>query len=79
MPLSDYQMIGPLAYQGKAGCKDVRCRRMVERHEDGTTTLGNCLGWHCSYCDAPCGSMGHGCDASKAVLGEARRIAEEGA
>lgn len=68
-------LLGPVAYAGKEGCEDVRCRRMVERHDDGTFTVGPCMGWHCSYCDQPCSSQGHRCDAAEAILGEARRIA----
>lgn len=76
----EFQVIGPLAYMGKKDCKDVRCRRMGwSRDADGTLQLGECVGWHCSYCDEPCGSQGHGCDAARAVLGEARRIVEESA
>lgn len=61
-------LIGPLAYRGKVGCRDPRC-----------TTLGqdrdSCYGWHCSYCDAPCSSQGHRCDAATALLEASARTA----
>lgn len=76
--MSDFQIIGPLAYQGKEGCEDACCtRRGHFQREDGTWYMGECIGWHCSYCDEPCSSQGHRCDAAEAILGEARRIADE--
>lgn len=42
-----------VAYQGKEGCTDVRCRQM-----SGATS---CFGYHCPLCDAPTGMMGHDC------------------
>jgi hypothetical protein len=73
--LDHLTFIGPLCYQGKPDCEDVRCRRMVYRDEPHVRP--GCMGYHCSYCDAPCSSQGHRCDAANAVLGEARRIADE--
>jgi hypothetical protein len=64
-----YTIIGPLAYRGKKGCMSVTCTRSFrdgEMNED-------CFGWHCSYCDEPCSSQGHRCDAADAILGEAAR------
>lgn len=74
MSLSDYQMIGPICYQGKKGCRDVRCRHFFD--EDGNMSE-DCSGYHCSYCDEPCSMMGCGCDASKTLLAEAQRVIEE--
>ena len=67
--MSDLRLIGPLAYQGKTGCDDVRCTRIME--------TGSCYGWHCSYCDEPCSSQGHRCDAAEAILGESKRMMED--
>lgn len=76
--MNEFQIIGPLAYQGKEGCEDARCtRRGITRNDDGSFDIGECIGWHCSYCDEPCSSQGHRCDAAEAILGEARRIADE--
>lgn len=75
MSLDDFQLLGPVAYRGKKGCLSVTCTR---RHIDGKMDE-DCFGWHCSYCDAPCSMMGHRCDAAEAILGEAKRIASEGA
>lgn len=75
MNVPGYRLVGPLAYRGKLGC--VRCTRMVARRDDGSFEFGPCMGWHCSYCDQPCSSQGHRCDAAEAVLGDARRILEE--
>lgn len=78
MALSDYKIIGPLCYMGKKGCTSVTCRRMVERLPDGTHKVSpDCMGYHCSYCDEPCSSQGHRCDAANAILDESRRIMEE--
>ncbi len=68
--LPGYTLIGPLAYRGKKGCLNATC---THRDLDFDDPEHVCYGWHCSYCDAPCGSMGHGCDAANAVLGEATR------
>lgn len=77
--MKGFKLIGPLAYGGKADCDSVTCRRVgVYRREDGSWDLGECAGWHCSYCDAPTSYQGHNCDAAEAVLGEAKRIIEEG-
>lgn len=70
--MGEFIYIGPLAYQGKEGCQSMRCTVMPDG-EGGWY----CVGYHCSYCDEPCSSQGHGCDAAEAVLGEARRIAKE--
>lgn len=70
--LSDYRIIAPLAYQGKADCENVTCTRFYD-HARGS--LGRCMGWHCSYCDAPCGSQGHNCDAAKTLIAAAQREA----
>lgn len=75
MSLDRYQVIGTLAYQGKEGCADVRCTRWFV---DGVPDWTRCMGYHCSYCDQPCSSQGHRCDASQAILGEALRAAQEG-
>lgn len=54
-----------VAYQGKADCRDARCtRRGGHMREDGSWDLGECFGWHCSLCDAPCSSQGHNCPRS---------------
>lgn len=79
MTLSDYRMIGPLAYMGKDGCESSTCRRMFERGDDGTVIFGPCMGWHCSYCDEPCSSMGHRCDASQTLLAASAKLLDEGA
>lgn len=73
MSRDHFTLIGPLAYQGKKGCQDSRCRHFFE---DGKMSE-DCAGWHCAYCDQPCSSMGHRCDASQAILGEARRVLDE--
>ena len=71
-----FTVIGPLAYRGKRGCKNVTCTHIVVSVENGRPIFDEaCRGWHCSYCDAPCSYQGHRCDAAEAVLGEARRIA----
>lgn len=46
---------GLISYQGREGCEDVRCRRMV--YPDGT--FGECIGWHCAVCHEPTGMYGH--------------------
>ena len=74
MTIDGYEVIGPLAYQGKEGCESPTCTR---RRLGPTDDAGTCIGWHCSYCDAPCSSQGHRCDAANAILGEAQRIADE--
>lgn len=71
--MSRYRLIGPLAYMGKKGCTDMRCRRYFG--PDGMSD--DCIGWHCSYCDAACSSQGHRCDAAVTILGAAERIARE--
>ena len=76
MSLGDYTIIGPLCYQGKPDCRDVRCTRMV--YKDAPHVRPGCMGFHCAYCDEPCSSQGHRCDASEAILGEARRVAMSG-
>ena len=70
--LSRYQIIGPVAYIGKADCDYAGCRRQWF----SATEFGPCMGYHCVYCDEPCGPMGHRCDAAEAILGEARRLIE---
>lgn len=75
MTVPGYTMIGPLAYRGKPDCEDVRCTRMISPEPPHITP--GCMGWHCSYCDQPCSSQGHRCDAADAILGEASRIAGE--
>ena len=78
--ISGYTILGPVCYQGKKGCTSVTCTRMHERQPDGSYKMSpDCRGWHCSYCDAPCSSQGHGCDAANAILDAAREIAEESA
>jgi hypothetical protein len=70
MNIPGYQIVGPLAYRGKEGCQSATCTRRVDIAE-------TCFGWHCSYCDQPCSSQGHRCDAAEAILGEARRVLDE--
>jgi hypothetical protein len=70
-----YQLIGPLAYQGKKGCQDSRCTHFFV---DGAMSE-DCFGYHCSYCDSPCSSQGDRCDVSQTILDESRRILEESA
>lgn len=73
-----YRLIGPLAYQGKKGCTSPICSRMVLIAADGTHKASeDCRGYHCSYCDEPCSSQGHRCDAANAILGAAEEIARE--
>lgn len=69
MTLDHLQLIGPVTYQGKQGCTDVRCRQ--------SPNYDFCMGWHCVYCDAPCSYQGHRCDAAEAVLCEAQRVVDE--
>ncbi len=45
-----------LAVEGKDGCQDPRCRRVMG--EPG------CRGWHCPTCGEPCSSQGHRCQES---------------
>lgn len=71
MAAEDWKVIGPLAYVGKEGCQSGLCRSMPDG-EGGY----RCIGYHCSYCDEPCSSQGHGCDAANAILGEARKAAD---
>lgn len=76
--IGGYKIIGPLCYQGKKGCTSSICTRMVETLPDGTCKVSpDCRGYHCSYCDAPCSSQGHRCDAANAILGAAEQIARE--
>jgi len=46
-----------IAYQGKKGCRDIRCTRT----NVGDWENSECIGWHCSVCDEPCSSQGHTC------------------
>lgn len=48
-----FKVIRQVAYMGNAECVSPICRR------SWPITPG-CLGWHCSLCDAPCSSFGHG-------------------
>lgn len=41
-----------LAYQGREGCTDVRCRRDMRIPDV-------CAGWHCGNCDQPSSQQGH--------------------
>ena len=75
--IGGYKIVGPLAYRGKPDCQHPLCTRMILHNDDGTYAMGECMGWHCSYCDEPCSSQGHRCDAAETMLGEARRIIEE--
>ncbi len=51
--------LGPmLAYEGKAGCVNHRCRRVMG--EPG------CRGYHCPTCDEPVSMMGHDCPKAPA-------------
>ena len=65
-----YRLIAPLAYRGKPGCTSGVCTQMPG-------TGDSCYGWHCSYCDEPCGCQGHHCDAADAVVGKAHRHQEK--
>lgn len=76
MSVNDWKIIGPLAYMGKEDCRDGRCRRRWG--PDGAVDEG-CLGWHCSYCDEPCGPQGHKCEVGTTLLDESRRLADEDA
>lgn len=59
-----WEIVGLLAYQGKAGCESSLCRR---RYYPETETWGECMGWHCAKCDEPSGEQGHGsCRSSEA-------------
>lgn len=79
MPLDDYTIIGPLCYQGKKDCDSSRCTRMFTRDENGKVVGSpDCMGYHCSYCDAPCSSQGHRCDVGETLLAESKRILDEG-
>lgn len=54
----------PLAYLGKEDCEEGSCRVMPK--PDGGY---RCIGWHCSFCDAPCSDQGHfDCPARKEGL-----------
>lgn len=77
--IGPYKIIGPLCYMGKVGCENPICRHVIVGHTPSGEAIFDaaCRGYHCSYCDEPCSSQGHRCDAAQAVLGEARRIAEE--
>ena len=68
-----WKIIAPLAYRGKKGCQDGRCTRSFT--EEGMSE--DCYGWHCSYCDEPCSSQGHQCDAARTLIAEAERLAED--
>jgi len=57
-----YTIIRALAYQGKKGCGSPVCTRYYSA--EGVPS-GDCIGYHCSYCDEPCGPQGHRCDASE--------------
>jgi len=70
--MDEFTVIGPLAYQGKRGCTSMICTRRFFR-TDGT--FGDCIGWHCSYCDEPCSSQGHRCDVGDTLLAESERLA----
>lgn len=74
--IAGYTIIAPLCYQGKEGCESVTCTHTgVRQREDGTWDLGRCIGYHCSYCDQPCGSQGHNCDVAKTLIAAATREA----
>jgi hypothetical protein len=62
-----YKIVALVAYQGREDCQDSRCtRRGWGIREDGSFDYGECAGWHCSLCDAPCSSQGHfGCPRSQ--------------
>lgn len=76
--IGGYTIIGPLCYQGKVGCEHPMCRHLVVGWEYGKPIFDSrCHGYHCSYCDEPCSSQGHRCDAANAILGAAEEIARE--
>jgi hypothetical protein len=47
---------GPMAYEGKEGCDDLMCRRMMGPNGPD---LARCMGWHCAVCHAPTSMYGH--------------------
>lgn len=51
-----------IAEKGRRECTSLSCtRRGFAVSEDGRTILsiGECMGYHCSYCGKPCSMMGH--------------------
>lgn len=70
MDIPGLQIIGPIAYQGKADCDNPRC---THRFIDGVMQPG-CIGYHCVYCDAPCSMMGHRCDVAETLLEASRKL-----
>lgn len=51
-----------VAYQGNADCTSWQCtRRGSHQRADGSWEPGECFGWHCALCDAPCSMYGHDC------------------
>lgn len=73
--LPGLRIIGPVAYQGKPDCMDPRCTRMIYREEPHVRP--GCIGYHCAYCDEPCSSQGHRCDASQTLLEASRKLLDE--
>lgn len=70
------EVLGPLAYRGKKGCRSLICTRrsITAPIEDDP----ECYGWHCAYCDAPCGSQGHSnCEVGKTMLAESKKVLDE--
>lgn len=47
-----------MAYEGKADCTDLRCRRMIGPDPAHPYPPG-CMGWHCAVCDEPSSMYGH--------------------
>lgn len=45
-------LTGPIAYQGKEGCRDPRCTR----HRD---VEDRCFGYHCPHCEGSTSMYGH--------------------
>ena len=43
----------PMAYEGRADCTSMLCRRFMGAGEPG------CAGWHCGVCDQPSSQYGH--------------------
>ena len=49
-----------LAYRGKAGCDSIFCEQRILVVDEVRDPGEDCLGWHCAFCDEPCGLWGHG-------------------
>lgn len=47
----EFKLGALMAYQGKADCTSVMCRRRAD--------MPGCMGYHCPRCDLPCSMYGH--------------------